>query len=841
MIRKLPGLLILLMIMKNNVKQRSFHLLNRIIRFISLSVFILLIFNVIAYAAKREVRVGVYANKPLVYQDGNGEHKGLSIDVLRYIASKENWKLEFVPCSWPECLEMLKKGENDIQVIIARTPEREKIYDFTKQALYSIWAQIYIHPKANIESIKDLEGKNVVLYKGSLLSEKFKTLIGGFDISCNLIEVGDYESMFTLIQEKKADAGVFIQTVAEKYANRGIVRRTSIMFSPVPLYYAFPKGKVAELTAAVDYHLKAMKEDRDSIYYQSLEEIFGMEKRWKIPYWIKWTLIVAISLMLLFLIVSVILRRQVKARTSELVLKNTELEMEIAERKQAKDDLIRSENKFRELFNNANDAIYLWELREDGMAGRCIEVNDVACLMLGYTKDELLAMTPMDINAKESVSKIPGIMNELLDKGHTTFEMIHRKKDGSKIPVEISSHIYSFEGEKVLLSITRDITERRNLEEELNKAHKLESIGIFAGGIAHDFNNLLSGILNNVYLSKMNIDSKSKSHKNLESAEKAINRATNLTQQLLTFSIGGAPIKKTTSIVEIFMESAEFALRGSNVSCEYNVVDNLWPVEVDEGQINQVIHNLILNAAQSMSQGGKILILIENSELAPDNGLLLKGGRYVTVKVKDHGIGIEKEQLIKIFDPYFTTKEMGRGLGLSITYSIIKQHDGLITVESELGVGTTFTIYLPASEKQVEEKEIVEDTPVTGEGRILLMDDEALIRDSVGEFLNHVGYDIECVSNGDRAIELYTEVMKTREPFDAVILDLTIPGGMGGKEVMKKLVEIDPDVKAIVSSGFSNDPVMANFKEYGFDAVFCKASDSPDDLCRILNKVITPQ
>ncbi len=208
---------------ENNVKPKPFYRLINIFHYIFPAVFILVILNVNAHADKREVRVGVYANKPLVYQDESGEHKGLSIDVLRFVALEENWKLDFIPCSWSECLEMLARGENDIQVIIAKTPERDKIYDFTNQSLYSLWAQIFIHPDADIESWTDLTGKNVAVHKDDLFSETFKKLIKEFGIDCNLLEVADYHSMLKLMNEHKADAGVFIQTFAEPYAVRGIV------------------------------------------------------------------------------------------------------------------------------------------------------------------------------------------------------------------------------------------------------------------------------------------------------------------------------------------------------------------------------------------------------------------------------------------------------------------------------------------------------------------------------------------------------------------------------------------------------------------------------------------
>jgi PAS domain S-box-containing protein len=382
-----------------------------------------------------------------------------------------------------------------------------------------------------------------------------------------------------------------------------------------------------------------------------------------------------------------------------------------------------------------------------------------------------------------------------------------------------------------------DITERKQLEEELQKMQKLDSIGTLAGGIAHDFNNLLSALRNNVYLSKMNTDEEHISYKNLESSEKIIDRATNLTQQLLTFSKGGSPVKKTASIIEIINESAEFALKGSNIKCECSMSENTSPVEVDPGQMNQVLHNLVLNAVQAMPEGGTIRIWTENVDIGSDAVLPLQEGKYVKIVFQDQGIGIAEAHLKKIFDPYFTTKEAGSGLGLSVVYSIIRNHDGQTLAESEIGTGTTFTIYLPASEKKIEDKETVEDTFAAGEGKILLMDDEKIIRETAEQLLSQKGYKVECAKDGEEAIELYQRAMEASQPFNAVILDLTIRGGMGGKEAVKKLQEIDPNVRAIVVSGYSNDPVLANYKEYGFCGVFAK-HDKTEELGKTLHNVI---
>ncbi len=384
----------------------------------------------------------------------------------------------------------------------------------------------------------------------------------------------------------------------------------------------------------------------------------------------------------------------------------------------------------------------------------------------------------------------------------------------------------------------RDITERRRLEEELRKAHKLESLGVLAGGIAHDFNNLLTGILGNISLAKILTDPNLKSFKRLEEAEKAVYHARDLTQQLMTFSKGGSPVKKTASIGQIVMDSASFVLRGSNVRCRFSVPENVWPVKVDEGQMNQVINNLIINADQSMAEGGILEIVIENLNAASENEVSLTEGRYVKISISDRGVGIPEQHLHKIFDPYFTTKQKGSGLGLATVYSIIKNHDGNIGVESKLGVGTTFHVYIPASETGLLEVTERKESSHAGSGKIMVMDDEEIIREVAAEILGHLGYIAVVCCDGSEAIELYRQAIATKEPFTAVIMDLTIPGGMGGKETMKKLLEIDKGVVGIVSSGYCNDPILSSYWDYGFSGIVGKPY-SLDELGKVLHDLLT--
>ena len=382
-----------------------------------------------------------------------------------------------------------------------------------------------------------------------------------------------------------------------------------------------------------------------------------------------------------------------------------------------------------------------------------------------------------------------------------------------------------------------DITERREIEEELFKARKLESLGILAGGIAHDFNNLLTGIMGNISLSRANIPDGHSAATFLDRARKGAEQSKDLTLQLLTFSKGGAPIKKLTSISQVLMDSAIFALRGSNVRCEFDIDPHLWCAEVDTGQLSQVISNLVINADQAMPGGGSIVIRAENVLPLDEND----HGRRIRITFKDTGTGISEQDLSRIYDPYFSTKATGNGLGLATVYAIIRNHDGEIRVFSRPEHGTTFAITLPAQQgsapQQSQSAARAQAAEEVAGGRILLMDDEDSIREMATAALSMFGYHPVVAREGDEMLKLYREALLAGIPFDAVIMDLTVPGGMGGKEAVKKLLELDPQARAIASSGYSADPVMANYLEYGFAGIVSKPY-SLQDLDSTLKEIL---
>ena len=385
--------------------------------------------------------------------------------------------------------------------------------------------------------------------------------------------------------------------------------------------------------------------------------------------------------------------------------------------------------------------------------------------------------------------------------------------------------------------VLRDITERRKIEEELAKASKIESIGILAGGIAHDFNNLLTAIIGNISLTKMLITSNDKALKRLVEAEKATLRARDLTQQLLTFSKGGTPINKTVeSLSSVLKESAEFVLRGSGIETLYQFEKNLRPAEIDVGQINQVINNLLINANQAMEGKGKIEIKARNFVKDETHKLPLENGSYICVTIRDNGPGIPKDKINKIFQPYYTTKETGSGLGLASCYSIIQRHGGYITVDSEVDVGTIFTMYLPVAEKEAYLPEARKDIIKKGQGHVLVMDDDREIANIVKQMLLISGYDVTIVNNGEDAIR----ILETGTPCSCAMLDLTVRGGMGALDIINKMKEVTPEIKSIITSGYSNDEVIQNYSKYGFDNSIIKPYQY-EELVNALHSVLNNQ
>lgn len=507
----------------------------------------------------------------------------------------------------------------------------------------------------------------------------------------------------------------------------------------------------------------------------------------------------------------------------ELVKERTrELEIEISERENTERELQVSEKRFRTFFDNSTDPILVAnpETRSFVLANRAM------CSLLGYTEQELTSLSVNAIHPEDAIPDIMEAFDEMaIGKENIAQSIPMLRKDGSIFPAEISSTLIEIGEQQFMLGCFRDITERIAAEEERLKVRKLESVGVLAGGIAHDFNNILAAVLGNVSLLLVLTEKNDKRFKLLKQLETASLRARDLTQQLLTFSKGGEPVKEVASVAQIIKESSSFVLRGSNIRCDYLFDHDPWVAEVDAGQISQVIQNIVINAQHSMPDGGIITITCRNVIPTLSQAENLVNKRCLEITISDQGSGIEKHLIERIFDPYFTTKTDGSGLGLAITHSIIAKHDGNISVTSSPSKGTTFSILLPAIDTPlaIPPPSVRSDTQISKiSGKILIMDDDPQVREITCSLLEHLGFSVITSTDGKQAISEYTKSMKTDKPIDLVIMDLTIPGGMGGKETAERILALDPEAKLIVSSGYSHDPIMANYREFGFQNFLSK-------------------
>ncbi len=426
------------------------------------------------------------------------------------------------------------------------------------------------------------------------------------------------------------------------------------------------------------------------------------------------------------------------------------------------------------------------------------------------------------------------------EEAPSQYEFKGTKKNGDVVFIEVSATRTTYKGEAISLVYLRDVTGRKHLEVQLRQSQNLESIGTLAGGIAHDFNNLLMTLVGNISLAKMHLSPGDRASPFLEEAERMSLAGADLTKRLITFAKGGTSVPKAISVNMLVRKSAD-AVAGSHIRCEYSLPDDPLTVKADEAQLRQVIHNILLNAKEAMPRGGTIKLSGTTIAVTAGDMLPLSSGDYVKITVEDEGRGISEEDLRKIFDPYFTTKGMGAargmGLGLAVVYSVVKRHNGHIAVESMPGKGTTVHIYLPSYKATEGSGETTAGVSASSQGKVLFMDDERTIRDVCEKILVNLGYKVELAADGMEAVERYRSALGSDEPFDAVILDLVVKGGMGGQEAMRTLLSLDPHVKAVVCSGYTDDPVISDYADYGFKAVLAKPH-RVDELKGILQRII---
>ncbi|NOX34297.1 MAG: transporter substrate-binding domain-containing protein, partial [Deltaproteobacteria bacterium] len=762
------------------------------------------------------VKVGAYENSPKIGFEPDGKVSGFWPELLSYIAKKENFKIKYVKGDWDQGLIRLKAKKIDIMPDVAFTEKRAELFAFSKAPILMSWSRVYINKNnKDIVTIRDLDNKKIAALKGSVNLEGpggLREICDQFNLNCSIIELGDYKKVFRAVEKGIADAGITNRNFGNKYAKNFSVKKTAIIFQPANMKFAFPRDSelTVSLAKKINRQIERLKSDDNSIYYQLLSKYFEGAIANKfitiLPEWAKIIFQITAIFLVIFAVVIILLKTQVGRITKEINFKNKAL--------------IKSEKEYTTLFESIPDGVIA-----TGSDGRVISANLACADILGCKKPEELVgvkAAMLYMNKKDRQKMLPDIMKEGYLKD---YDVRIRRLDGEPRDLLCSFKLIKDQkGELLRINcIFRDITQKKILEKQLYQAQKMEAVGTLAGGIAHNFNNLLMGIQARTSLLLSEIDAGHEYFEHLEGIDKCAKDAADLTKQLLGYARGGKFEVTPSNINELVKDqSLMFRRLKKEINIQGKYEKHIWAVEIDKGQIKQVLMNLFVNACQAMPDGGGIYVQTRN--FVVDRGYTkafkIKPGNYVKISITDTGIGMDKDVCTRIFDPFFTTKRKngGTGLGLASVYGIIKNHEGIINVYSEPGQGTTFNIYLPASGKKFVDAPEVSRQILKGKGTVLLVDDEKMIVDVGSKLIEKLGYKAIGVNSGKEAINIYRDNWKK---IDIVIIDMIMPD-MGGGELYKQLKRINPDILAILSSGYSINGQASMILDQGCDGFIQK-------------------
>ncbi|MCE5269951.1 transporter substrate-binding domain-containing protein [bacterium] len=762
---------------------------------------------------------GDSAFPPFEYLDDQGHATGFNVDLLREVAAVMGLKLNVELGDWSEARHELEAGRIDIITGMFYSAERDSLVDYSAPFI-TVSYMAFARTNLKIDSLADLKGLRVIVQQDDIADD----LVTRGAVADTVIRVNSPEQALRLLDAGGGDCAVisriqgfyFIQRLGLEY-----IQPVGQPLARLNYCFAVREGNRDLLMKLNEGLALITTMDRfDRIYLKWFGSYEGGPLSSPLFRYMRYILLGFLVLIAASVVWNYSLRRQVALRTAEL-------SRELAERQKSQKALHESEERFRRIAENARDIIFRMSLPD----GRYEYLNPSAARISGYSLEEFY-------NTPKMIEKlIPPSQREPFQKtwqamlaGNIpeSIEFLIITRSGEERWIEQRNALIRDEnGRPVALEgIATDITDRRKMEEERVRASKLESIGLLAGGIAHDFNNILTTVLGNISLARMIAGEESEMDRILQDGETATLRARDLTGQLLTFARGGAPVKRPLTLGRQIEESVRFALRGANVSFETRIAPDLRPVEGDPSQIGQVLDNLLINARQAMPNGGKVTVRAENCppdvKKGPTGDRNGEAASYIRLSVEDAGEGIPEGNLDRIFDPYFTTRKGGTGLGLATSYSIVKRHGGWIEVASQPGKGSVFSVFLPASDAQPEPEEPQAVSGNPGRHRILVMDDEDSVRKVCTQMLERLDQKVTQAAEGAEALRLFEAARAAGEPFEMVIMDLTVPGGMGGQEMVMRLREMDTEVFTVVSSGYSSDPVLSNPAKWGFKAVVSK-------------------
>ncbi len=805
-------------------------------------IFSIMLFQSADLCAGRRFLVGTYQNEPYVMTSPGGKVSGICIEVMEEIARLEGWELEYVGGTWQQCVDNLQNGKIDILVAMAWSEAREENFDFSKETLLKTWGQAFVPESSGIRSILDLDGRKIAVLGGDIYAGMTRTAAERFGVEPEFVECGDYHSVLKMVAAGEADAGIVDRVLGYMYGDDYDLKGTPFLISPIEVRFAFRKGKWAGEIRTIDRHVRMMTADRGSVLHASTGRFLERGRR-KMPSWLIGMHMFLFVVVPVLVVAGILMARRIRKTRTTLSERDDELNHAIAVTREAEQLLDITEGKYRLLFQNSPESIAIFD-----MDGRIIEVNRLAAKMAGLENREMRGRHIGEIGLlKPSIGLILEKFGKLRDEGRCDPFEIDMHPAGAEDPrrfIVTASMARGDEGEPVIYTISTDITDRVDMEEQIRQMQKLDAIGTLAGGVAHDFNNLLTGILGYANMLKLSHEDDAEIYRFADMIEKSAQRGSKLTSQLLAFARKGKIHVKPVDINACIRGVVSLLERTTiqNIAISVDLGAKFPAVPGDPGQIEQVIMNLALNAMESMPSGGSLIIGTRNVELDKARCGTRKDarpGKYVLVSVEDTGHGIPKELQHRVFEPFFTTRKAGGGpgLGLAVVYGIVKNHGGCVTLESDENEGTRVHVYLPADKTAgIPDGNLapvmpVPENPSRGKsapkkqgsaeragGRIVIVDDEETVLKMSGDMLTKLGYRIEIFNDPAKAITYYEE---HGAQVDLVILDMIMPG-IDGAELFRRLRIIDPKLRAILSSGYIIDEKAEELLDEGLSGFIQK-------------------
>jgi signal transduction histidine kinase/ABC-type amino acid transport substrate-binding protein/ActR/RegA family two-component response regulator len=815
-------------------------------------------------APNRIVKVGVFPHVPAISMGQDGVARGFYVDMLQEVAAREHWELQFVPGTWQQGLDRIRTGEIDLISSAARTPEREAFLDFSTESSFTVWSILYAHPKSGIRTILDVQNRRIGLMRGDVNGNHFRELCAKFALSVNFEEFGNFEVLLRAVEAGQVDGGVVVNTFGYSQESRFKVERTPVVFNPFDIYFAVRKGHDAEVLRALDSYLREGKPNQDSGYHRALKRWLTPQLKTGLPPWVHWVGFGITAALALAVLVAMAFKRQVAHATAEIRGLNEGLEKELAGRLRREEQILHmasgvsgsyGETFFHELVRHlaqatGADVAFVGEIIP-GEGSRMVRTLAV-CIdhAPARTLEYPLAGTPCERAFKGEFCVIPqavqeqfsqpGFLKDLGAQGYIGAPLVDSqnailghlavlRRTPIEAPGEALSLLRIFSARAAAeLERRKSEAARQVLERQMQHAQKLESLGVLAGGIAHDFNNLLTAMLGHLNVAQAKLAPESPAHPNLESLERVIHRAADLTRQMLAYSGKGRFVVRPYDLNHVVQEVTHLLEVSipKKIALRFDLAPNLPPVEADAAQIQQVIMNLVTNAADAIgNHEGTIRLTTGSTQLDRTyldqvfQGQDLRPGAYVTLEVSDTGCGMAPKVLERIFEPFFTTKVAGRGLGLSATMGILKGHRAGMRIYSEPGHGTTFKLLFPTGEAGPAEQATPPATIVLPrKATILLVDDEEMIRDAATAALESLGLTVITAENGLQAVEA---VQRPDLTVDLVLMDLTMPQ-MDGREAFQAIHRSHPNLPVILCSGYNEQESIQAFTGRGLAAFLQK-------------------